>query len=94
MKVANELCHCLERLKEMNKVMQHVPPYTRLADGFYADEGELCLVNDLVEDNGYYDGFEWISNIQTYKELYPISYCPFCGKEIKYVKYKSLTKKY
>ena len=94
MKVANNLCKCLEKLKDINKVMAHVPPYTKIADGFMAEEGELCIVNDVIEDNGYYDDYNWVSYIESYKELYPINFCPICGKEIEYIKYNSLTKKY
>ena len=91
---ATDLCECMEELIERGKVMQHVPPYTQLSEGVIADDGELCMVNDVVEDLGYYDEYTWVSNINAYKELYPIKYCPICGKEIKYKKYNSLTKKY
>ena len=91
---AVDLCECMEELIERRKVQRHVPPYSYLAEGTYALDGQLCMVNDVVEDLGYYDDYQWVPNIKAYRELYPIKFCPICGKEIKYKRYNSLTMKY
>ncbi len=93
MVAAEDLCKCMEDLIAKGKISQHVPPYTHLADGTIAEDGELCMVNHVAEDYGYYDEYQWVSNIVSYIELYPIKYCPICGKQIVYKKYNSLTKR-
>ena len=69
-------CKCLNELILIGKIL----PYTKEYDlSLYAnqdiEEGTLCFVNDIVED---------IEEVK--KELYPIEYCPICGKQIEYKK--------
>ena len=94
MKQVKCTCECLEKLIELGKVTYYCPPYNVLADNVEAEEGQLCLVTQVAEDNGCYDDYNWISNLHIYNELYPIEYCPICGKEIEYIKFNQLTKIY
>ena len=84
MKAYFDNCKCLERLILIGKVR----PFTHNYDlSNYAEEvevGTLCWVNQKIEDNGDYENYTWVSNIEINDELYPINYCPICGKEIKY----------
>ena len=94
MLVKDELCECMEELLYLGKVKQYCPPYNVMAEGFEdTEEGQLCLCTQIAEDIGYYRELEWISVINLYDELYPISYCPICGKKIEYKKIPELTKK-
>ena len=92
MKIPINNCDCLEKLSKLNIIMPYVLPYCSLAENYEGEEGELCIVNNVLEDYGYYDDYNWVSNIVEYKEFYPIKYCPICGHEIEYKKEVKLTK--
>ena len=87
-----DTCECITKLMGLGLVMPYCEPYNTLASGYTANEGDLCIVRENVEDRGYYDDYNWINDIITYKELYPIKYCPICGKEIQYKRSNQLTK--
>lgn len=87
------LCDCIKGLKHIGLISKYFPPYNTLADNYTAEEGQLCIVNEVMEDYGYYDEYSWVSNIVCYKELYPINYCPVCGKKIEYKKSNRLVKR-
>ncbi len=85
MKVFYDSCKCLDKLIVLDKVR----PFTHSFDtsNIFDDieVGTLCLVNKTVEDNGQWeDNVGWISNIEVKDELYPINYCPICGRKIEY----------
>lgn len=83
---ATNLCDCLIRLELIGKIKR----YNSLTDTLsnYSDEtidGEICLVSDVIVDNGDYDEeFNFISDIHINQELFKIEYCPICGKRIIY----------
>ena len=83
-------CDCLTKLKLIGKVVPYEPIIFDDTLSYYADEveeGTLCIANNRCEDNGYYDqDGNYISNIEITKDLYPINYCPVCGKKIEYRK--------
>ena len=79
------LCSCMLKLSFVDFVREY-------RNGFilsnYADdvkEGQMCLVNDEIIDEGEYDqdGI-YQTNFKVKKTLYPIEYCPCCGKKIEY----------
>ena len=90
MKKAIDLCKCLEKMIIIGKVM----PFSEKGFlSYYSDEveeGTLCLAINQVSDNGYYEGYDYISNFEVETELFPINYCPVCGKQIKYEQVKKL----
>ena len=48
-------------------------------------EGQLCLVSDEIVDEGEFDqDGNYQTNFQVKKVLYPIEFCPCCGKRIEY----------
>src|SRR5574344_303240 len=53
------------------------------------ENGQLCLVFDSIEDKGNFneDGL-WNTDFEVVRKLYPIEYCPICGKKISYYKEK------
>ena len=91
----NNACECIQLLMRDGRVSEYCPPYNTLAPGFDdVPEGQVCLSNDVYEDNGCYDfNDDWEYDINHYVELYPIEYCPLCGKKLEYTRINSLTKK-
>ena len=91
MKESIENCKCIEKLMIIGKVEPY-SGYTELSN--YAPEdvelGTLCFAQDVVRDDGEWDGYQWVANITINRELFPINYCPIYGKEIKYQKIKEL----
>ena len=67
------LCECLKELKDLGLVAQysekeHLP----ITYDISPKEGELCLVSNQFNSSWHeYDDF-----------VYPISYCPICGKKL------------
>ena len=89
-----ELCECMKNLMAIGHIKPYCPPYNYMAEGFEdVEEGQLCMANQIAEDLGHYNDYEWVSMIEMYDELYPINFCPICGKKIEYIKYPELTKK-
>ena len=89
MKEAIDLCRCLQKML----ILRKVTPYDNSKESLFSDsveEGTLCISNTTVSDNGYYEGINWIYNIEVEEELYPIYYCPICGKRIEYKKVQQL----
>lgn len=85
MKEANDLCSCLEKMRLNGRLV----PYSKklnftVYNSSGLEEGTLCLINNIIRDNGYYEKYEWKSNFEMEIEAYPINYCPICGKEIEY----------
>lgn len=84
-------CDHIESLMHSGMMSEYCPPYNQLANGYdEVEEGQICLSTNVYEDNGYYEEFDWIANIMCYKELYPIEYCPICGREIRYERINKL----
>lgn len=81
----NEIsCECMIKLSIIGKVKEYNSSADTLSN--YAQEvedGHMCLVFDSIIDTGdiNQDG-EWNTNIEVTKELYPIEYCPVCGKKV------------
>lgn len=79
------LCSCMSKLLVIDFVREYREGFilSNFADGVH--EGQLCLVNDEIVDEGDFDqdGLYQI-NFQVKKTLYPIEYCPCCGKRIEY----------
>ena len=91
MKESIDNCKCIERLMIIGKI----EPYTSgtVLSNYAPDDvelGTLCFAQDIVTDDGEWDDYGWVANITVSRELYPITYCPVCGKEIKYRKVQSL----
>lgn len=87
------ICNCMNELMDQGIIVPYCPPYNVLKDGYEAKEGTLCIAKQIVEDNGYYDDYNWVSNISVYNELIPVKYCPVCGKKVEYLYSDTLTKK-
>ncbi|NLC47776.1 MAG: hypothetical protein GX758_00245 [Tenericutes bacterium] len=83
-------CSCMLKLLYLRKIKKYNSFVDRISN--YSDiveEGQLCLVSETIIDEGDIDfNGEWNSNFVVVEELYPIKYCPICGK-----KYFALTKK-
>ena len=84
MKMFYNNCECLEKLMYYGKVK----PFTHNYDlSIMSDEpevGTLCLVNNVVENIGHMENNKWVVKKEVKEELFPINYCPICGKEIMY----------
>lgn len=84
-------CNHIQKLMNSGVISEYMPPYNQLAYEYdKVEEGTICLSTNVYEDNGYYEGFDWVANVMCYKELYPIEFCPICGKEIKYARVNNL----
>ncbi len=84
-------CMCLEKLMIMGQI-QPFGTYSE-ASTFYnehIDEGTLCLVQSKAT---YWATDVSMNDITIDDYLYPIEYCPICGKKIEYKKIKSLARK-
>lgn len=86
--ISTNACSCIDKMM----IIGHVKEY-EIGDNVsnYAPcepiEGQLCLVSDSIVDNGgYNEEGMYETNYEVTKTLYPIDYCPICGKEIKYSK--------
>lgn len=81
------LCSCMSKLLVIDFVREYREGFilSNFADEVH--EGQLCLVNDEIVDEGDFDqdGL-YQTNFQVKKTLYPIEYCPCCGKKIEYKK--------
>ena len=79
------LCKCMTKFLIIDFVREYKEGF--ILSNFASDvtEGQLCLVNDEIVDEGDYalDG-KYQVNFQVKKTLYPIEYCPCCGKRIEY----------
>lgn len=92
MEVVN-LCDCLQKLSLINKIKKYESVNLSNYISREVEEGELCLVFDRLVDIGNYDdNFNWNSFFVNEEELYPIEYCPICGKKIEYRKELKLEK--
>ncbi len=82
-------CDCLERLLLIGQ-LQPFSKYSEISNYFNGDieEGTLCLIQSKVT---YWATDVSMNDINIDDYLYPISYCPICGKKIEYEKIKSLT---
>ena len=83
-------CECLERLL----LIGQLKPYNEYseASNYYNDDvekGTLCLIQTKVT---YWATDVSMNDMNVEDYLYPINYCPICGKKIEYKKIKSLTK--
>lgn len=80
------LCECLVRLELIGKVKKY-DSFTDTLSNYSSDavDGEMCLVNDVIIDNGDYDeNLNFINDIHISQELFKIECCPICGKRIIY----------
>lgn len=85
-----EACECLNkliiigRIKEFDEEKDELSNYSNSVEN-----GQLCLVFDSIEDKGNFneDGL-WDTDFEVVRKLYPIEYCPICGKKISYYKEK------
>ncbi len=85
MKDAINNCKCINELMLIGNILPYKKGYNlSLYANQDVEEGTLCLANDVVEDT-YFN-----INKEVIKELYPIEYCPICGKKIEYRKEKVL----
>ncbi len=83
-KCAN-LCSCMSKLILIDFVREFREGFTLSNFADEVHEGQLCLVNDEVIDEGTYDqDGNYQTNFQVKKTLYPIEYCPCCGKRLEY----------
>ena len=79
------LCKCMTKFLIIDFVREYKEGF--ILSNFASDvtEGQLCLVNDEIVDEGDYDlDGNYQVNFQVKKTLYPIEYCPCCGKRIEY----------
>ena len=79
------LCNCMTKFLIIDFVREYKEGF--ILSNFASDvtEGQLCLVNDEIVDEGDYDlDGNYQVNFQVKKTLYPIEYCPSCGKRIEY----------
>ena len=79
------LCNCMTKFLIIDFVREYREGF--ILSNFASDvtEGQLCLVNDEIVDEGDYDlDGNYQVNFQVKKTLYPIEYCPCCGKRIEY----------
>ena len=79
------LCTCMTKLIIIDFVREYKEGF--ILSNFASDvtEGQLCLVNDEILDEGDYDlDGNYQVNFQVKKVLYPIEFCPCCGKRIEY----------
>lgn len=79
------LCKCMTKFLIIDFVCEYKEGF--ILSNFASDvtEGQLCLVNDEIVDEGDYDlDGNYQVNFQVKKTLYPIEYCPCCGKRIEY----------
>ena len=84
LKCAN-LCGCMSKMMLIDLVREYREGF--MLSNFASDvyEGQLCIVNDEIVDEGDYDqDGNYQTNFQVKKTLYPIKYCPCCGKRIEY----------
>lgn len=81
-------CKCITKLMLIGKVKEYDNEIISNYASQDIEKGKLCLISELVEDMSDYDyeKNEWINNFFKYYELYPIDYCPICGKKIEYNK--------
>lgn len=83
-KCAN-LCSCMSKLLLVDFIREYREGF--MLSNFASDvhEGQLCLVNDEIVDEGGYDqDGVYQTDFKVKKTLYPIEYCPCCGKRIEY----------
>jgi len=90
--MAYKNCDCIDKLIKLGIVKPYNSKSDYLPLEYNAKEGQLCLINSVVEDYGYYDDYTWINDIKVYQELIPIDYCPVCGKKLEYKMISGLTK--
>lgn len=79
------LCNCMTKFLIIDFVREYREGF--ILSNFASDvtEGQLCLVNDEIVDEGDYDlDGNYQVNFQVKKTLYPIEYCSCCGKRIEY----------
>ena len=79
------LCNCMTKFLIIDFVREYREGF--ILSNFASDvtEGQLCLVSDEIVDEGDYDyDGTYQTNFQVKKTLYPIEYCPCCGKRIEY----------
>lgn len=84
-------CYCLEKLQAFGQV-QPFSEYSEVSD-YYRDEvesGTLCLVQTKAT---YWATDVTMNDISINDYLYPIEYCPVCGKKIEYKRIKNLARK-
>lgn len=79
------LCNCMYKLLVIDFVREYREGFNLSNFADEVMEGQLCLVNDEIIDEGDFDqdGI-YQTNFQVKKVLYPIEYCPCCGKKIEY----------
>ena len=79
------LCKCMTKFLIIDFVREYKEGF--ILSNFASDvtEGQLCLVNDEIVDEGDFDlDGNYQVNFQVKKTLYPIEYWPCCGKRIEY----------
>ncbi len=84
-------CYCLEKLQAFGQIQ----PFSECseASNYYKDtieNGTLCLVQTKAT---YWATDVSMNDISVDDYLYPIDFCPICGKKIEYQKIKNLTRK-
>lgn len=79
------LCNCMTKFLIIDFVREYKEGFALSNFASDVTEGQLCLVNDEIVDEGDYDlDGNYQVNFQVKKTLYPIEYCPCCGKRIEY----------
>lgn len=87
-------CNCLEKLMIIGRVRSFENKDVLSSYAKEVEEGQLCVVFNNISENGDFDeDGNYISFFNTSEELYPIEYCPMCGKRIKYERVKTLIQK-
>ena len=79
------LCNCMAKLIIIDFVHEYKDGFILSNFASEVTEGQLCLVSDEIVDEGEFDqDGNYQTNFQVKKVLYPIEFCPCCGKRIEY----------
>ena len=84
-------CNCVEKLLAFGQ-LQAFNTHSEISNYYNKDieEGTLCLVQTKAT---YWATDVSMNDVTVEDYLYPIDFCPVCGKKIEYERIKNLTRK-
>lgn len=91
-KISNH-CDCILKMSITGQVDEYKDSYDNELS-VYSDSvfyGQICIVNEIVRTEINYDDEDGIKeDFRIMRVLFPIEYCPICGKKLEYKIIKEL----